>query len=267
MSVSQKRERESAPAHGYRVNCFSSMFSECGVSNRPHLPKRLSPSFSPLATLYTEGWDSLLKICRTLSQRNGGVWISMHPTCGICMHVHIWFWDRVSLCSPGYPGTHYVDEAGLKRIEIPLPLPLSAGIKGEPPHLPVCTYLYAGEHAPAHICRGFVLSISFSFKTRSLIEPGIPHFLWLSWQPVKPSSPVSTHASTKTAGTQTSVSGFLCKCLESKLRSSNLCSKSFYSLNYVPIHTVMDFFFYNKGSWELRIEMWFKLIISFLFHV
>jgi hypothetical protein len=55
MSVSQKRERESAPAHGYRVNCFSSMFSECGVSNRPHLPKRLSPSFSPLATLYTEG--------------------------------------------------------------------------------------------------------------------------------------------------------------------------------------------------------------------
>jgi hypothetical protein len=24
------------------------------------------------------------------------------------------FWDRVSLCSPGYPGTHYVDQAGLE---------------------------------------------------------------------------------------------------------------------------------------------------------
>jgi hypothetical protein len=24
------------------------------------------------------------------------------------------FWDRVSLCSPGYPGTHFVDQAGLK---------------------------------------------------------------------------------------------------------------------------------------------------------
>jgi hypothetical protein len=24
------------------------------------------------------------------------------------------FWDRVSLCSPGYPGTPFVDQAGLK---------------------------------------------------------------------------------------------------------------------------------------------------------
>jgi hypothetical protein len=32
------------------------------------------------------------------------------------------FWDRVSLCSPGCPGTHFVDQAGLEL--------LSAGIKG-----------------------------------------------------------------------------------------------------------------------------------------
>ena len=34
------------------------------------------------------------------------------------------FWDRVSLCkSPGCPGTHYVDQDGLKLTEICLPLP------------------------------------------------------------------------------------------------------------------------------------------------
>jgi hypothetical protein len=29
------------------------------------------------------------------------------------------FPDRVSLCSPGYPGTHFVDQAGLKLINSP----------------------------------------------------------------------------------------------------------------------------------------------------
>jgi hypothetical protein len=36
--------------------------------------------------------------------------------------------QRVFLCSPGYPGTHSVDQAGLE-LKIYLPLPLSAGIK------------------------------------------------------------------------------------------------------------------------------------------
>jgi hypothetical protein len=31
------------------------------------------------------------------------------------------FKDRISLCSPGCPVTHSVDQAGLKLIEIPLP--------------------------------------------------------------------------------------------------------------------------------------------------
>jgi hypothetical protein len=37
----------------------------------------------------------------------------------------VWFGfqDRVSLCSPGCPGTHSVDQAGLKLTEILLPLP------------------------------------------------------------------------------------------------------------------------------------------------
>lgn len=40
--------------------------------------------------------------------------------------------DRVSLCSPSCPETHYVDHGGLKLTEIspPLPLSQSAGIEG-----------------------------------------------------------------------------------------------------------------------------------------
>jgi len=30
--------------------------------------------------------------------------------------------EKVSLCSPGWPGTHYVDQAGLKLSEMCLPL-------------------------------------------------------------------------------------------------------------------------------------------------
>ena len=40
----------------------------------------------------------------------------------VCFHCFI-FQDRVSLCSPGYSGTHIVDQAGLELIEIHLPLP------------------------------------------------------------------------------------------------------------------------------------------------
>jgi hypothetical protein len=34
------------------------------------------------------------------------------------------FWGRASLCNIGCPGTYYVDQAGLKLTEIPLPLTL-----------------------------------------------------------------------------------------------------------------------------------------------
>ena len=39
------------------------------------------------------------------------------------------FRDRVSLCSSGCPGPHYVDQAGLKLTEIGLPLSTVLGIK------------------------------------------------------------------------------------------------------------------------------------------
>ena len=50
--------------------------------------------------------------------------------------MYLCFQDRVSLCSCGYPGTHYVDQADLKLTEIHLPLaPECVGIKGV---LPLC---------------------------------------------------------------------------------------------------------------------------------
>jgi hypothetical protein len=39
------------------------------------------------------------------------------------------FQDRVSLCSPGCPGTHFVDWAGLELRNPPASASLSAGIK------------------------------------------------------------------------------------------------------------------------------------------
>ena len=31
-----------------------------------------------------------------------------------CFVLFLFFWDRVSLCSPGWPGTHFVDQGGLE---------------------------------------------------------------------------------------------------------------------------------------------------------
>jgi hypothetical protein len=42
------------------------------------------------------------------------------------------FWDSVSLCSPGCPGTHTVDQAGLELRN--LPASASSGIKGARHH-------------------------------------------------------------------------------------------------------------------------------------
>ena len=50
----------------------------------------------------------------------------------------LFFQDRVSLCSPGCPGTHFVDQAGLEHRNPPVCLP-SAGIKGVHHHCPAST--------------------------------------------------------------------------------------------------------------------------------
>jgi hypothetical protein len=40
------------------------------------------------------------------------------PSLGVTPHIPI-PWDRVSLCSPGCPGTHFVDQAGLELKNLP----------------------------------------------------------------------------------------------------------------------------------------------------
>jgi hypothetical protein len=39
------------------------------------------------------------------------------------------FQDRVSLCSPGYPGTHFVDQAGLELRNLPASASRVLGLK------------------------------------------------------------------------------------------------------------------------------------------
>jgi hypothetical protein len=41
------------------------------------------------------------------------------------------FRDRVSLCSPGCPGTHFVDQAGLKLRNLPASASLLKGSRAE----------------------------------------------------------------------------------------------------------------------------------------
>jgi hypothetical protein len=57
----------------------------------------------------------------------------------VCLFVWLVFRDRVSLCSPGCPGTHSVDQAGLELRNSPASAPTptpSAGIKGVRHHRP-----------------------------------------------------------------------------------------------------------------------------------
>ena len=39
------------------------------------------------------------------------------------------FGDQVSLCSPGYPGTHFVDQVGLKLIDLSASVTQVVGLK------------------------------------------------------------------------------------------------------------------------------------------
>jgi hypothetical protein len=61
-------------------------------------------------------------------------------------------WDRVSLCSPGCPGTHSVDQAGLKLRNPPACL-LSAGIKGVCHHHPAHSSLLTPHPTMAYTCQ------------------------------------------------------------------------------------------------------------------
>jgi hypothetical protein len=69
----------------------------------------------------------------------------------------IYFWDRVSLNSPGCPGTHFVDQAGLELRNPPASASQVLGLK-------VCTT---------------TVRLPFYFKARSLPEPGAHRLSYL----------------------------------------------------------------------------------------
>jgi len=77
------------------------------------------------------GTDTCAEVCNKDPHNRKQLWR---------LHVHRGNWDtaerargdRVSLCSPGCPRTHPVDQADLAFIETHLPLPPSAGIEGAP---------------------------------------------------------------------------------------------------------------------------------------
>jgi hypothetical protein len=59
------------------------------------------------------------------------------------------FKDRVSLCSPGYPRIHSVDQAGLELRDSPVSVcPLSAGMKGECHHARFCGWFLTMNKLP-----------------------------------------------------------------------------------------------------------------------
>jgi hypothetical protein len=62
-----------------------------------------------------------------------GIMLRNLMTLFICLFV---FRDRVSLCSPGCPGTHSVDQAGLELRNPPASASQVQGIKGVRHHCP-----------------------------------------------------------------------------------------------------------------------------------
>jgi hypothetical protein len=84
-----------------------------------------------------------------------------------CLFIFLFFRDRVSLCSPGCPGTHSVDQAGLK-LRNP---PACAGIKGVRHHCPQPLAFQFLRPQPNHILhtyRAFNISAAFWFLSKIL---------------------------------------------------------------------------------------------------
>ena len=90
----------------------------------------LTPTeINDLITIYWLFWTwiqmaaSLLAIIVILASYAGKFLSFFFFNCCNCCWFSLFFWGRVSLCSPGYPGTHSVDKAGLGLTEICLLLP------------------------------------------------------------------------------------------------------------------------------------------------
>jgi hypothetical protein len=65
-----------------------------------------------ITTWYSLGYNQLFRT--TCQHQVINAWLRQHPDCSTLYIFLFCFWGRVSLCSPGYPGTHFVDQAGLE---------------------------------------------------------------------------------------------------------------------------------------------------------
>jgi hypothetical protein len=61
-------------------------------------------------------------------ERKKYYWKSFFVFCFVCLFVFV-FRDRVSLYSPGCPATHFVDQAGLERRNLPVSASQVLGLK------------------------------------------------------------------------------------------------------------------------------------------
>ena len=85
------------------------------------LPQGVSVNMSQALRTVTGTFQVPLMGCWSLPLLKQGFWALLNIFC-----LFIWFWflvfgDRVYLCSPSCPGSHSVDQAGLKVTEINLP--------------------------------------------------------------------------------------------------------------------------------------------------
>lgn len=95
----------------------------------------------------------------------------------------LFFWDKVLLYSARCPGTHYIDQDGLKQTEICLPL--IAGTKGMRHHgglqwLLDCLLLIFLLTMPPHLTFLCLQHITFALTTGALPLPNSQHTS--SWQ-------------------------------------------------------------------------------------
>jgi hypothetical protein len=126
---------------------LSVQFSLCGLvtSRTPHIPYDLFLQAWPCSSLYIFSQNTLvhdiffflglrLEMFKNTTPASGNIMRSVPNPFFVCLFSFLFFWDRVSLYSPGCPGTHFVDQAGLKLRN--LPASASKVIKGVRHHCP-----------------------------------------------------------------------------------------------------------------------------------
>jgi hypothetical protein len=109
-------------------------------------------------------WELGLKVFATTAQ--SGVWFFCFVLfCFVCL----FFRDRISLCSPGCPGTHSVDQAGLELRNPPASASRVLGLK-------------ACATTPGLVCGSYVLRYGMHLSTQRLANMASNYYSGISLQ-------------------------------------------------------------------------------------